>query len=58
MDEQKFIEYVFVFCLLISLLADNKGNSNFALWVMVQYTKEFNYLCNNDLESFGYQAMK
>lgn len=57
MDEQKFIEYVFVFCLLISLLADNKENSNFALWVMVQYTKEFNYLCNNDLESFGYQAM-
>lgn len=58
MDEQKFIEYVFVFCLLISLLADNKENSNFALWVMVQYTKEFNYLCDNDLESFGYQAMK
>lgn len=58
MDEQKFIEYVFVFCLLISLLADNKENSNFALWVMVKYTKEFNYLCDNDLESFGYQAMK
>lgn len=27
MDEQKFTEYVFVFYLLISLLADNKENS-------------------------------
>lgn len=23
---------------------------------MVQYTKKFKYLCDNDLESFGYQA--
>lgn len=27
MDDQKFTEYEFVFCLLISLLADKKENS-------------------------------